>query len=190
MLDVPSPMTALNTILILLAAFLAVFWEAAFPATSRWLNAQVDLLPALMVYASLRLGLPAIALLAVCGGLFFDSLSANPLGISIISLFAVGLALYWRRELILRDQPYAQLVLGLGASAAAPLLTLLLLLTAGHQPLLGWGSLWQWLVMSLGGAVATPLFFLLFGWLERALGNDDVSETSFREDREIRRGRS
>jgi len=183
-------MNILQIILILLVAFLAVFWEAAFPATSRWLHAQVDLLPALMVYASLRLGLPAIALLAVCGGLFFDSLSANPLGISIVPLFAVGLAIFWRRELILRDQPYAQFVLGLGASATAPLLTVLLLLTAGHQPLLGWGSLWQWLVMSLGGAIATPLFFLLFGWFERALGHDRVSETSFRPDREIRRGRS
>jgi hypothetical protein len=183
-------MNVLQIILILLAAFLAVFWEAAFPATSRWLNAQVDLLPALMVYASLRIGLPAIALLAVCGGLFFDSLSANPLGVSIVPLFAVGLALYWRRELILREQPYAQFVLGLGASATTPWLTVLLLLTAGHQPLLGWGSLWQWVVMSLGGAIATPLFFLLFGWFERALGRDHVSETSFREDREIRRGRS
>ena len=180
----------LQIILILLAAFLAVFWEAAFPATSRWLNAQVDLLPALMVYASLRIGLPAIALLAVCGGLFLDSLSANPLGVSILPLFVVGLALYWRRDLILRDQPYAQFVLGLGASATVPLLTVLLLLTVGYEPLLGWGSLWQWLVLGAGGAIATPLLFLLFGWSERALGNDQISETSFREDREIRRGRS
>ena len=47
-------MSALQTILLLLAAFLAVFWAAAFPGTSHWLKAQIDLLPALMVYASLR----------------------------------------------------------------------------------------------------------------------------------------
>jgi hypothetical protein len=134
--------------------------------------------------------LTTVALLAVCGGLFFDSLSANPLGVSILPLFAVGLAVCWRRELILRDQPYAQFVLGLGASATAPLLTVLLLLTAGYSPLLGWGSLWQWLVMSLGGAIATPVFFALFGWSERVLGNRPTSETSFRSDREIRRGKS
>jgi hypothetical protein len=183
-------MTSLRTILILLTAFLAVFWEAAFPGTSRWLKVQVDLLPALMVYAALCTGLPSIALLAVGGGLCFDSLSANPLGASILPLFALGLGIYWRRELILRDQPYAQFVLGLAASAALPLLTVLLLLTAGHRPLLGWGSLWQWFGMSLGGAVATPMFFLLFGWCERALGHRHVNETSFRLDREIRRGRS
>jgi rod shape-determining protein MreD len=183
-------MTTFRPILILIAAFLAVFWEAAFPGTGRWLKAQVDLLPPLMVYASLRTGLPTIALLAVCGGLFFDSLSANPTGVSILPLFAVGVAIYWRRELVLRDQPYAQFVLGLAASAATPILAVLLLLTAGQSPLLGWGSLWQWLVMSLGGAIAAPIFFLLFAWCERALGHRRVTETSFRPNREIRRGRS
>lgn len=173
-----------------MAAFLAVFWEAAFPGTSRWLHAQVDLLPPLMVYASLCTGLTTVTLFSVFGGLLFDSLSANPLGVSILPLLVVGLAIYWRRDLILRDQPYAQFVLGLAASAAAPALTVMLLLTAGHPPLLGWGSLWQWLVMSLGGAIATPLFFLVFGWGERALGRDRIVETSFRPDREIRRGRA
>lgn len=185
-----TSMTAFQTILILLTAFLAVFWEAAFPATARFLRTQVDLLPALMVYASLSAELPTIGLLALCGGLFFDSLSANPLGISILPLFAAGVAIYWRRELILRDQPYAQFVLGLTASAATPLLTILILLSTGHELLLGWGSLWQWIVMSLGGAIATPIFFFVFAWCERALGYRRVTETSFRSDREIRRGRS
>ena len=183
-------MITFRTILILLAAFLAVFWEAAFPGTSRWLKTQVDLLPPLMVYASLCTGLPTVALLAVCGGLFFDSLSANPLGVTILPLFAVGAAIYWRRELILRDQPYAQFVLGLAASALTPVLTVLLLLTAGQSPLLGWGSLWQWLVMSIGGAIVSPILFLCFEWCERALGHRRVTETSFRPDREIWRGRS
>ena len=182
-------MTTFRTILILIAAFLAVFWESAFPGTGRWLHVQVDLLPPLMVYASLCTGLPSIALLAVGGGLLFDSLSANSLGVSILPLFAVGVVIYWRRELILRDQPYAQFVLGLGASAATPVLTVLLLLTGGQSPLLGWGSLWQWLVMSVGGAIAAPIFFLFFGWCERVFGYRRVTETSFRPDREIRRGR-
>lgn len=183
-------MTTFRTILILIAAFLAVFWEAAFPGTGRWFKAQVDLLPPLMVYASLYTGLPTIALVAVAGGLFFDSLSANPLGISILPLFTLGVAICWRRELILREQAYAQFVLGLAVSAAAPVLTVVLLLTAGQSPLLGWGSLWQWLVMSLGGAVATPIVFLVFGWCERAFGYRRITEVSFRPDREIRRGRS
>jgi hypothetical protein len=182
-------MTWVNTVFVLATAFLVVFAEAAFHGVSRLLGAQVDLLPALMVYASLSAELSTVALLAVFGGLWFDSISATPLGVTVLPLFLIGLALYVSRDLILRDQTFAQLALGLGASALAPVLTLVLLLTTGHTPLLGWGTLWQVLVMSVGGAVATPLFFLLFGWLHRTLAHSPATQSSFRPDREIRRGR-
>src|SRR5437899_2814953 len=112
-------MTWLNTLFVLLAAFIAVFWEAAFSGLRHLVGAQIDLLAALMVYASLTGGLATVALLASLGGLCFDALSANPLGISVLPLFAIGLAIHSRRDLILRDQVFAQFVLGLGASAAA-----------------------------------------------------------------------
>lgn len=190
MLDVPRPMTKPNSILVLLAAFLAVFWEAAFGGIRNLLGAQVDLLPALVVYAALASGLTTMTLVAALGGLWLDTLSANPLGVSILPVFVVGLAIHSRRDLILRDQPFAQFVLGLCASAIVPTLTLLLLLTLGHTPLLGWGSLWQWFVMSVGGAVATPIFFQFFRWCDRAFNYRRATETSFRPDREIRRGRT
>ena len=180
-------MNFLQTILILAAAFLAVFGEAALPGLRHWLGAQVDLLPVLMVYAALNADIAAVSLLAVLGGLWFDALSANPLGASILPLFAVGFVIWLQRELILRDLPFAQLVLGAMASAVAPVLSVLLLLTIGQQPLLGWGSLWQWLVMTAGGAVATPVIFVLFDWCHDALGYQPRTETSFRPDREIRR---
>jgi hypothetical protein len=44
--------------------------------------------------------------------------------------------------------------------------------------------------MSVGGAVATPMFFLLFDRLNNALGYQPIIESSFRADREIRRGRN
>jgi len=182
-------MNWLDTILVLFAAFLVVFWEAAFQGVRHLLGAQIDLLPALMVYASLCAGLNTAMLLALCGGLWFDSLSANPLGISVLPLLVIGVAIYASRELLLRSQAFAQLVIGLAASIAVPLITLLLLLSTGHQPLLGWGTLWQVLVMGFGGALATPVFFELFGWLHRKLGRVQVSEVSFRPDREIRRGK-
>jgi cell shape-determining protein MreD len=182
-------MNWLHAVLVLGAAFLAVFWESAFGGVRHLLGAQVDLLPPLMVYAGLCTGITTVTLLAFCGGLWFDSLSANPLGVTVLPLFAVGLAIHLKRELILRDQTFAQLVLGLGASAAAPMLKLLLLFTMGRPPLLGWGTLWQLLVLSVGGAIATPICFELFGWLQRTLVHHGATETSFRPDREIRRGR-
>jgi cell shape-determining protein MreD len=182
-------MKPFTSIMILAAAFLAVFWASAFNLVRNLLGAQVDLLPALMVYASLTAGLTTVSLLAFAGGLWFDSLSANPLGVSVLPLFMVGLVIYVIRELILRDQVYAQMVIGLAASAVMPVLNLVLLLTLGFEPLLGWGSLWQWVVMSAGGALATPLVFVIFEWLHRAFTHELVPETSFRPDREIRRGR-
>jgi rod shape-determining protein MreD len=142
-----------------------------------------------MVYASLTTSIGTISLLALCSGLWFDSLSANPLGISVAPLFIVGLLIYSQRDLILRDQIFAQVVLGLGASAAAPVMTLLLLLTKGHAPLFGWGTVWQVIVMAVGGAIATVVFFEAFNWLNRHLGPSRATESSFRPDREIRRGR-
>ena len=183
------PMNWLNTTFVLGAAFLAVFWEAAFSGVRLLSGVQIDLLPPLMVYAALCTGLTTVTLLALCGGLWFDSLSANPLGVAVLPLFAIGLAIHLKRDLILRDQTFARLVLGLGASAAAPVLTLLLLLTMGQAPLLGWGTLWQLVVLSVGGAIATPICFELFGWLQRTLVHHRATETSFRPDREIRRGR-
>ncbi len=181
-------MNWVNTVLILGAAFLAVFWEAAFSGLRRLLGAQLDLLPPLMVYAGLCAGLPTITLLAVWGGLCLDSLSASPLGISIAPLFVAGLAVYSSRELVLRDQTLAQVVLGLAAGAGVPLLTLLLLLTTGHKPLLGWDTLWQLAVTSAGSALITPLCFILFDWLHRWLEHAPAPESSFRADREIHRG--
>lgn len=173
----------------LLVTFLAVFCESAFSGLRNLLGAQIDLLPSLVVCASLSSGLPTMTLVAVLGGLFYDSLSANPFGISVLPLFLIGFAIYIRRDLLLREQLFAQWVLGLAASAIAPALTLLLLLTGHHRPLLGWVTLWQWIVMSVGGAIATPALFLLFGWFERQFSYQRATETSFRTDREIRRGR-
>lgn len=183
-------MSVLPNILILLAALLVVFGQSAFSGLRSLIGAQLDLLPALMVYTALTAGPFMMLTIAVLGGLFFDTLSANPLGTSVLPLLIVGFLIQLRRDLLLREQVYAQFVLGLIASAAAPAISILILLTLGKSPLLGWGSLWQWVVMSAGGAVATPLMFFLFGWFNHALGYQRVVESSFRSDREIRRGRN
>ncbi len=182
-------MNWLNTIALLLAAYLAVFLESYVRGLRNLLGAQIDLLPALVVYASLTGGISTVALVATLGGFWFDSLSANPLGISVLPLFVIGFILHSCRDLILREQLYAQFMLGLAASAAAPLFTLLALIGAGGEPLLGWWSLWQWLVMALGGAACTPACFYLFNRFNRAFTYQPQPGTSFRPDREIKRDR-
>jgi hypothetical protein len=182
-------MRALNSILVLAAAFIAVFAEAVISGPRHWLGAQIDLLPALVIYAALNTNIVVVSVLAIFGGLWFDSLSADPLGLMILPLFIVGFPIFLQRDLILRELPFAQVVLGGIASAVVPFLAVLLLLSAGQKPLLGWGSLWQWIVMTAGGAVATPVFFAVFEWCDDALGYKPRTESSFRPDREILRDR-
>jgi len=146
-------------------------------------------LPPLMVYASLTHGLLTIVLLACCGGLWFDSLSLNPLGVSVLPLLLLGWVIYQSRGLLLRRQTFARVVLGVMAGAAQPLATLFLLLNLGRAPLLGWFSFWQWIVLAAGSGLVTPLCFELFDRLHRAFEYQPAAPGSFRADRQIKRGR-
>jgi hypothetical protein len=179
----------LHSIFILIVAFVAVFLEAACNLPRLLFGAQIDLLPALMVYTALTNGVGTIALLAVCGGLWLDSLSLNPLGASVLPLLAIGVAIYICRDLLLRENTFAQVILGIAAAALQPLGTLFVLLNLGASPMLGWISLWQWLVMAVSGGVVTPLCFALFDRLHHAFDYPRAAQLSFRPDREIKRGR-
>ena len=101
-----------NTIAILIVAYLLVWLQATFNELRHLIGVQLDLLPSLIVYAALSCGVMSLTLICVCGGLWIDSLSANPLGASLLPLFLLGLFIQRHREFILRDQCYAQMVIG------------------------------------------------------------------------------
>ena len=182
-------MNRFNTIALLIAAYLIVFLQATFNEMRQVAGVQVDLLPSLIVYTAFSGGIITLTLVAVCGGLWFDSLSANPMGISMLPLFVIGLFLQRHRELILRDQPYAQILMGMTASALAPVGSLLLLSNTDLKPLLGWFSLWQWVVMSVIGGLLTPVWFWVFDVIGRVLNYGPAGEIGFGHEREIKRGR-
>jgi hypothetical protein len=213
-------MTWLNTMAVLLAAYLAIFWEVWFDGVRRLLGVQIDLLPALMVYSSLQGDLKMICLLASAGGLGADALSANPLGISVVPLLAVGLLIWHKREMMLREETLVQMLLGGAASVVVPALTVFLMVTllpgqksdpsvysatgwpcsiemgCGAVGLerttlpIGWDSWLQGLVLAGGGALAAPVFFRVFGWLNQALSYPVAGQPSFRSDRQIKHGRA
>jgi rod shape-determining protein MreD len=182
-------MNWLHIAFILAAAYLAVFFEASFSFPRSWIGVQIDLLPALMVYTALTNNILVISLLALVGGLSFDALSANPLGVSVLPLFAVGFVIDQAREYLVRESIYAQFILGAAASAAQPLLTVFFMLNLGTAPMVGWSFLWQLFLLTLGGAVATPILFALFDRIHRAFDYQPAHQSSFRPDREIKRGR-
>ena len=183
-------MKAVHPALLLLATYLAVYFECHVTWLRDLIGVQIDALPAIVVYASLTSNLATVSLLSFCGGLWFDSLSQNPLGVTVFPLLATGMALLWFRDLILRDQPYARQVLGFGASVAVPTLSLLLMLSLGANPLLGWATIWTLLILGAAGAVLTPLMFAVFERLRQLFEFQPLERTSFREDREIKRGRT
>jgi len=182
-------MNAITLIIILSCTYLTVFAQSTVDFVRVWLGAQVDLLPAFVVYAALS-GNPLLTtLIAVFGGLWLDSLSMNPLGVTVAPLLVTGMVILYFREVVLREQLSAQFIFGLAAGAAVPLMVVLLLLTFGMQPLLGWGSLWQWIVMSVGCGAATPVVFRVFDLFDHWLSYQPLPETTFNHNREMKRGR-
>jgi rod shape-determining protein MreD len=182
-------MSWVNTLAVLLLAFLAVFLECHVRFLRNLLGAQIDLLPILTAYAALTLSVTSVILIASLGGLWFDCLSTHPLGVSVLPLAVTGVLIHHYRGVILRESYLPRFLIGLAASAAVPLMTLLLLLAWGTEPLVNGWSVWQWLVMAVGGAVLTPPCFQLFDWFNRTFNYRPEPESSFRPDREIDRGR-
>ncbi len=205
-------MSRVNAIITLLAAYLAVFLQTAFQLGHRWLGFQVDILPLLAVYCGLNCELTTGALLAVSGGLFLDAFSFNPLGTSVLPLFLVCFATHCYRDLVLRNQLLTQMTLGGGASLLVPVGTLLLLLmipmggdSANHsakglelgiaslgglKPLIGWVTIQQVLAMGALGACLAPVLFRCLDGVIHLFDYPSTPQTSFRSDREIKRGRS
>ena len=182
-------MNRLETIAILLAVWFAVAFEVSFNGFRNWFGAQISLLPALMVYVALSSSLPSVALLTIVGGLAQDSFSANPLGVTTVALALTGVLLHYKRDLVLRDQIYAQVMMGFIASALVPACVVLALMNT-HSPVpLTWRLMGQWLVMAAGGAVVTPLVFRLFAQLSRWFIYQPVPESRYRDTRQIKRTR-
>jgi len=180
----------LNNSAILGTAFVAVFLETAGTGVRRFTGAQIDLLPALLVYAAFTAGVGVITATALVGGLCFDALSANPLGITVVPLLATGLILQANQRLVLRNLFVTRCVMGLFAGALVPLLSVLCLWLAGAEPLLGWASLWHWVVLAVSSAMLTPPLCGLLERFQHAFSHPPLlSGPSFRPDREIKRGR-
>jgi len=159
-------MKAFFTFTILLTALIAIFLQAACELPRNLFGAQIDPLPALMLATALRAPVSSITALAILGPLWQSSLSSDPLGINILPLFALGLLVHFGHNRLAHHASGPRFALGAIAGAGLPVLTLTLLLFAGHQPMFGWYSLWQWVVGVLGSGLLALLFIPLLEWLD------------------------
>ncbi len=161
-------MNRFHLIALPLLALLSLYVETAVAWPRLLLGAQIATLPALIVFAALRVSFPALLTLLVLGALWRDAISADPLGLSLLSLAAVGTTIHFNRKIIVADQFYARFMVGAIAGAVVPLLMLLQLFTFGHEPLAGRFFAWQLAVMSVGSGLLVPFYFRLFDGLEQA----------------------
>ncbi len=159
-------MNRFHLIALPLVALLSLHVESLLAWPRALIGAQIATLPALIIFAAMRSNFPALLTVILLGALWRDALSADPLGLSLLPLTAVGVAVYSNRQIIVADQFYARFMVGAIAGAAVPLLMLLQLFTLGREPLAGWFFAWQLAVMSVGSGLLVPLYFRLFDWLE------------------------
>lgn len=203
-------MNWVHPISLLIASVVAVFMECAFTGLRGVLVAQPDFVSPLVVYAALNASLGTTAATAVLGGLASDALSAGPFGPGAIPLTVLGVLLHRRRDLLLRDSTWAQVLLG-GTGAVAVSVTSLMLLcvlwplvassgTATPSfperreglmalPVLSMGVAWQIAIVGVVGAATTPLVFRLFRWVEATFHYQPIPRAPYRADREIQRRR-
>lgn len=183
-------MNRLTTPLLLFMAYVGIYFQCAFNDLRSLAGVQISLLPILMTYAGLHLGLAALLLLSILGGLLHDALSANPLGLTVLPLFAAGMLIHQNRHILLKREAFAQALLGALATASVQLLSVLMLIAMGDEVLLGPGSLWIWIMTSLVGGALSPILFSLLELFEGQLNYPTQPETTFRKNRQIKRGRN
>lgn len=182
-------MSWVPTIALFFVAWLGVFAQTQFSPVARLLGTVPGVVPALLVYAALTSNLAVVSGLAVFAALALDSLSASRLGVSLAPMFAVVFLIHARQQLILRDQLYAQFWMGLGAGLFVPLSTLALLSLGQVSPITGAATLWHLLLSAVGNGLMCPAFFRIFDALRDTFDYQPIPESSFRPDRQIKRGR-
>ena len=146
------------TLTILLTALTSIYAASAWHLPRQLTGAQLDPLPALMLVVALR-----------APSLLQSALSSGPVGASLVPLYALGLVVHLNAHSLSQYHIGPRFALGAIAGGVVPALTLGLLVLSGHEPLVGWFTLWQWSVGILGSGIFAVLFFPLLEWLDQSV---------------------
>jgi rod shape-determining protein MreD len=160
-----------RTLLIVVAVLLVVIQSTAANIISIQ-GAKLELLPALIVYCSMSSNIRTALLVAVCGGLFQDVLSAGRLGLSALPLCGIAVVFSNFRPLLFREFFVIQSLLGaMAAFFTSVWMVLCQLVAAGHNTVSAHTIATVFWVV-LGSAVVTPLLFRVLDGLIRWMGHE------------------
>jgi rod shape-determining protein MreD len=158
------------TIILIFAAAIIVWFQAIGSPLGGWFGVKTDLLPSLMIYAGLTVGVRAVVAVGVVGALLQDSLSAMPLGVTLLPLCIVGLIAHQAQAYLSRDEKAQQLLLGALATFGASVIVLLTLATIGKGVSFSLWLLVRLVGVTLIGAIACPFFFAVLDRVNGLLG--------------------
>jgi|YNPNPStandDraft_1061719.scaffolds.fasta_scaffold24930_2 rod shape-determining protein MreD len=174
---------------ILLTGFLTVFLEATLDWPRQFLRFQPDILPIIIIYAAIYLSPLSILALSILFGWWLDSFSLNPFGISAFPLTIIGLIMNRFHELILYETTTGQIVLGFFAGFLAPVLAIILMLGHEPAPIVSHYTFLYCLGNGIICGLVLPGIFKLFNLLIKCFAYPEATSSSFRPDREIKRGK-
>jgi rod shape-determining protein MreD len=161
----------LNRAILILVALLLVVLQSTVANVFTIQGAKIELLPALIVYCAMGTSVPTALLVAFCGGIMQDVLSAGRLGLSALSLCGIALVLAQFRLLLFRDFYVIQALLGGFAAFAASLWMVLCKLVAAGQNTVSALTVATIFWVVLTSAVFTPLLFRALDRLFRLMGH-------------------
>ena len=145
----------MNLLIAIIGILIAVALQARMP-TLWWLGGvRLELLPALVAYASLTMARRRAVVLALIAGMVQDALSAAPFGVSAVAYGASALLMTSLRDALDRDLPWVQLGAGALTSAAAAVVAFFVVGVS-------FGAVFKMVVVaSISGIIAVMLFFVL-----------------------------
>ena len=178
-------------LVLLLGVYFLIFLQSHWQVPRFWLGFQPDLTPALMVFVGLTMGAGYVSTIALMSGLWLDSLSANPFGMSIFPLFLVGWIVFCFRKKIMAVEFMAQIYLGILGGLLVFLLQLTLLKLLSFNPLIGWGMFFFTMLNAFFCGLAVPFFYLLHKWFKSLFSHSSYEPNNWRNNnRQIVRGKN
>lgn len=144
-----------------LAVVLAMALQCTLAAVVNISGAKLELVPAMVVFAALFANWRRALFVAVAGGLLFDALSYQPLGLSVAPLAVATVAINHFQRVLYRRNILLQIALGGATSFAVSVWTWMLLrFTATPLPL-QLDILEKIVLIALLAAAGTPLLLWL-----------------------------